>query len=40
MIYNDYHIDSALISWEDDGTININGHTIDLPDGKFDFRYD
>ena len=40
MIYNDYHIDSATMSWEDDDTININGHTIDLPDGKFDFRYD
>lgn len=39
-IYNDYHIDKATMSWEDDDTININGHTIDLPDGKFDYRYD
>lgn len=40
MIYNDYHINSVTISWEDDDTININGHAIDLPDGKYDFRYD
>ena len=40
MIYNDYHVDSAIMIWEDDDTININGHIIDLPNGKYDFRYD
>ena len=40
MIYNDYHVDSAIMIWEDDDTININGHIVDLPNGKYDFRYD
>lgn len=40
MIYNDYHIESAIMSWKDEDTIIINGHIIDLPDGKYDFRYD
>ena len=40
MIYNDYHVDSAIMIWEDDDTININVHIIDLPNGKYDFRYD
>ncbi len=30
MIYNDYHVDSAIMIWEDDDTININGHIIDF----------
>ena len=39
LIYNDYHIENAVMLWEDDDTININGHLIDLPDGNYDFRY-
>ncbi|MDU4884405.1 MAG: DUF5412 family protein [Clostridium celatum] len=38
LIYNDYHIDSASLIWIDNDTISINGHKIDLPDGKYDFR--
>jgi Family of unknown function (DUF5412) len=40
MIYNDYHIKDAEMLWEDNDTIYINGHKVDLPDGKYDFRYD
>ena len=40
LIYNDYHIDSASLVWIDNDTILINGHEIDLPDGKYDFRYE
>lgn len=40
LIYNDYHVDSASLIWIDNDTIWINGHEIDLPDGKYDFRCD
>jgi len=33
-IYNDYHISKAEISWIDKDTVNINGHEIDLPEGR------
>ncbi|WP_106059550.1 DUF5412 family protein [Clostridium vincentii] len=36
-IYNDYHINKAEISWADKDTVIINGHEIDLPDGKYDW---
>lgn len=39
VIYNDYHIKDAEMIWEDNDTVYINGHKIDLPDGKYDFRY-
>ena len=38
MIYNDYHIDYADINWIDDSTVNINGHVLNLPNDKYDFR--
>jgi len=38
LIYNDYHVDSAAVIWVDNDTILINGHEIDLPYGKYDFR--
>ncbi|WP_040210905.1 DUF5412 family protein [Clostridium polynesiense] len=37
-IYWDYKIGRAEISWEDDDTAIINGHKIDLPKGKYDWR--
>lgn len=40
LIYNDYHVDSASLIWIDNDTIWINGHEIDLPDEKYDFRED
>lgn len=40
VIYNDYHINDASIAWIDNDTININGHIIALPNGKYDFRYE
>ena len=40
LIYNDYHVDSASLIWIDNDTIWINGHEIDLPDDKYDFRED
>ncbi|ELC8442631.1 hypothetical protein QYB59_001658 [Clostridium perfringens] len=38
LIYNDYHIEEADMTWIDGDTISINGHDIDLPNGKYDFR--
>lgn len=29
---------TAEIVWKDDDTVVINGHTIDVPDGKYDYR--
>jgi Family of unknown function (DUF5412) len=40
VIYNDYHIKDSEMIWEDNDTVYINGHKIELPDGKYDFRYD
>lgn len=39
-IYWDYRVDKSEIQWLDNDTVNINGHIIDLPDGKYDWRYD
>ncbi|MDZ4993438.1 hypothetical protein GNF80_10735 [Clostridium perfringens] len=38
LIYKDYHIKDAEMTWIDSDTISINGHDIDLPNGKYDFR--
>ncbi|TPE20813.1 DUF5412 family protein [Clostridium perfringens] len=37
-IYIDYHINEANMTWIDNDTISINGHDIELPNGKYDFR--
>ena len=37
-IYNDYHINKAIMTWVDEDTININGHEIDLPNGRYSFQ--
>ncbi|EOU1487500.1 hypothetical protein VOH95_000686 [Clostridium perfringens] len=39
-IYRDYHINEANMIWIDNDTISINNHNIDLPNGKYDFRYE
>lgn len=39
-IYWDYKIDVSKITWESDDTVIINGHTIYLPEGKYDWRVD
>ena len=37
-IYWNYREDTALITWTDNNTVVINGHTLDVPNDKFDFR--
>lgn len=37
-IYWNYREDSATIIWIDNNTVVINGHTLDVPVDKFDFR--
>lgn len=39
-IYWDYKINKSDITWEDDDTVIINGHKINLPNGKYDWRKD
>ncbi|MBK3496438.1 DUF5412 domain-containing protein [Viridibacillus sp. YIM B01967] len=31
--------DTVNISWSDNDTVIINGHTLDVPNEKFDFRH-
>ncbi|MCM3358323.1 MULTISPECIES: DUF5412 domain-containing protein [unclassified Psychrobacillus] len=37
-IYWNYREESASISWKDNNTVIINGHTLDVTKDKFDFR--
>ncbi|KAA0956001.1 hypothetical protein FQ087_15145 [Sporosarcina sp. ANT_H38] len=37
-IYWNYREDTANIIWEDNNTVVINGHTLNVPNAKFDFR--
>lgn len=37
-IYWNYKEDSADIKWLDNDTVLINGHSLDVPKDKFDFR--
>lgn len=37
-IYWNYREDTATIIWEDNNTVVINGHTLNAPNDKFDFR--
>lgn len=37
-IYWNNRENTAIISWVDDDTVIINGHKIDVPNGKYDFR--
>lgn len=38
-IYWSAHEDQAVITWSDNDTIIINGHSLDVPHDKFDFRH-
>ena len=37
-IYWNYREETANIEWIDNDTVVINGHTLHVPKGKFDFR--
>ena len=37
-IYWNYREDTANITWTDNDTVVINGHSLDVPNDKFDFR--
>jgi hypothetical protein len=37
-IYWSYREDTANIAWTDNNTVKINGHILDVPNDKFDFR--
>lgn len=37
-IYWNYREESANITWTDNDTVVINGHSLDVPKDKFDFR--
>lgn len=37
-IYWNYREDTANIIWTDNNTVVINGHTLNVPNDKFDFR--
>ena len=32
----EYHVNDVKINWVDNDTVIINGHKIDLPDGKYE----
>ncbi|MEK4229637.1 DUF5412 domain-containing protein [Solibacillus sp. FSL H8-0538] len=38
-IYWNYREKTAAITWLDNDTVEINGHTLDVPRDRFDFRY-
>ena len=37
-IYWNYREDTAEIEWTDNDTVIINGHTLEVPNERFDFR--
>lgn len=37
-IYWNHHEDTANIEWIDNDTVIINGHSLNVPNEKFDFR--
>ena len=38
-IYWNEREETANITWTDNDTVEINGHTLDVPNDKFDFRH-
>ncbi|MFD4707934.1 DUF5412 domain-containing protein [Gottfriedia sp. NPDC058432] len=38
-VYWNYRESAADIEWIDSDTVVINGHTLNVPDDKFDFRH-
>ncbi len=39
-IYWNYHETTASVKWIDSETVNINGHTINILNEVYDFRWD
>jgi Family of unknown function (DUF5412) len=39
-IYWNHHEENADISWKDDDTVVINGHSLNVPGDRYDFRND
>ncbi|WP_454190973.1 DUF5412 domain-containing protein [Paenibacillus sp. Marseille-Q7038] len=37
-IYWNYREENAAVKWIDSDTVHINGHTLNVPNEKFDFR--
>ena len=37
-IYWNYHESDATISWQDNDTVVINGHVLNIPYDRYDFR--
>ncbi|MDC2867920.1 DUF5412 family protein [Bacillus sp. BP-3] len=35
-----YRKDTAKIVWQDNNTVIINGHTLNVPENTYDFRND
>lgn len=38
-IYWQYKMESSEVQWLDSDTVNINGISIDVPNGKYDYRH-
>ncbi len=38
-IYWNYHERDASVNWIDDETVNINGHTLNIHNDIYDFRW-
>lgn len=39
-IYWNYHESDAVVQWTDDDTVTINGHTLNVHEDTYDFRWD
>lgn len=37
-IYWQYKVETGAVEWHDADTVRINGQSIDVPDGKYDYR--
>ncbi|WP_407271671.1 DUF5412 domain-containing protein [Radiobacillus sp. PE A8.2] len=37
-VYWNYREEAAIIKWKDEDTVFINGHELDVPNEKYDFR--
>lgn len=38
-IYWQYEIEDSTVQWQDSDTVIINGISIDVPNGKYDYRH-
>ncbi len=39
-IYWNYHESDAAVQWVDDNTVTVNGHTLNILEDTYDFRWD